>query len=491
MTGATTTTVEPVADAVGAGLGSAGGSAVGEIFDVAGSDVEPAAARRRIVRTDRALTDPRLAAAVRRYGRTAVRRALRDAQQEARRGAIPPEEVVRHTADLVELRGDGVRSVINATGVLLHTNLGRAVLSAPARRALERAAGSIDIEYDLESGRRDRRGRAALDALGAAVPAAGAVHVVNNNAAALILASAALAAGREVVISRGEMVEIGAGFRLTDLVAAAGARLVEVGTTNRTSLADYAAAVWSGTGFILKVHPSNYRIDGFTSQVDVGALAGLGAPVVVDIGSGLLGPEPVLPDEPDADTALRAGAALVTASGDKLLGGPQAGLLLGHREVITELRRHPLARAVRVDKLTLAALEATVRCPPTPTQQGLRATVAELRARAEMIVGRLAAADVSAAVVDTSAAIGGGGAPGVRLPSCAISVPQHLSRPLRRQPIAVVGRVRDGRLLLDMRSVPAELDDAVTAAVLRAATSPAGQPHDEPGRPAATVVDQR
>ncbi|MFV2109258.1 MULTISPECIES: L-seryl-tRNA(Sec) selenium transferase [unclassified Micromonospora] len=475
-TGIATTTIEPFADADEA---------------AASADADPAAARRQIIRTDRALTDPRLAAAVRRHGRPAVRQALRDAQQEARRGAISPDQVVRHTADLVDRRAEGVRSVINATGVLLHTNLGRAVLSAPARRALERAAGCIDIEYDLESGRRDRRGRAALEALAAAVPAAGAVHVVNNNAAALILASAALASGREVVISRGEMVEIGAGFRLTDLVAAAGARLVEVGTTNRTSLADYAAAVWSGTGFILKVHPSNYRIDGFTSQVDVGALAGLGAPVVVDIGSGLLGPEQVLPDEPDADTALRAGAALVTASGDKLLGGPQAGLLLGHREVIAELRRHPMARAVRVDKLTLAALEATVRCPPTPTQQALRTTVDELRARAETIVGRLTAADVPAAVTDTTAAIGGGGAPGVRLPSCAISVPQHLSRPLRRQPIAVVGRVRDGRLLLDMRSVPAELDEVVTAAVLRAATSPAGQSPDEPGRPTPMAVERR
>ena len=277
-------------------------------------------------------------------------------------------------------RAASTRPVINATGVVLHTNLGRAPLSAAAVEALVDAAGATDVEFDLATGARARRGRGALAALAAAVPAAEAVHVVNNGAAALVLATTALAAGREVVISRGELVEIGDGFRLTDLIESTGARLREVGTTNRTNLADYADAVGPQTGCILKVHPSNFRVEGFTSSVDVGALAGLGVPVVADLGSGLLAREPLLPDEPDADTALRAGADLVTGSGDKLLGGPQAGLLLGRTAVVERLRRHPLARALRVDKLTLAALEATLRGPRTPTWTALHADPDVLRA---------------------------------------------------------------------------------------------------------------
>jgi len=194
---------------------------------------------------------------------------------------------------------------------------------------LQLAAGCTDVEYDLATGLRARRGRGALDALRAAVPAAGAVHVVNNNAAALALVATALSAGREIVLSRGEFVEIGDGFRLPDLLTSTGARLREVGTTNRTTAADYAAALGPQTGFVLKVHPSNFTVCGFTAAAGVQELAGLGVPVVVDIGSGLLSPERLLPDEPDATTALRQGAALVTASADKLLGGPQAGLLLG------------------------------------------------------------------------------------------------------------------------------------------------------------------
>ncbi|MYR62083.1 L-seryl-tRNA(Sec) selenium transferase, partial [Streptomyces sp. SID625] len=208
-----------------------------------------------------------------------------------------------------------------------------------------------------------RRGRSALAALRARVPDAAAAHVVNNGAAALVLAATALAAGREIVISRGEMVEIGDGFRLPDLLVSTGARLREVGTTNRTDAADYAAAVGPGTGCVLKVHPSNFRVTGFTRAAQTRELAALGVPVVVDIGSGLLAPHPLLPEEPDAATELRAGAALVTASGDKLLGGPQCGLLLGDAGLVGTLARHPLARALRVDKLTLAALEATLTGP--------------------------------------------------------------------------------------------------------------------------------
>ncbi len=430
-------------------------------------------------RTDVALADPRLSRAASRLGTAIVKRRLIDAQRRARAGEIDPAEVVAATVAGLPRRSVELRPVINATGVLLHTNLGRAALSEAAREAVNIAAGCADIEYDLESGRRGRRGHGALTALAEAVPAAGGVHVVNNNAAALVLAAAVLAPGREIVVSRGELVEIGDGFRLPDLLTATGARLYEVGTTNRTTLDDYARAIWSGTGLILKIHPSNFRIDGFTSEVAVDQLATLGVPVVVDIGSGLLRPERFLPDEPDADTALRQGAALVTASGDKLLGGPQAGLLLGTSTVVEQLRRHPLARAMRADKLTLAALEATLRTGRTPTEVALRAPLAALRDRGAAIIDRIAAAGVPAELVAAEATIGGGGAPGVRLPSCAISLPQRLCQPLRRGDPAVVGRVRDGRLLLDLRSVPPELDDALVAVLLAARVDE----HVESGEP--------
>src|SRR5690606_22778022 len=222
------------------------------------------------------------------------------------------------------------------------------------------AAGHTDVEFDLATGARGTRGQGALTALADAVPQAGAAHVVNNNAAALVLCAMALAPGKEIVLSRGELVEIGDGFRIPELLASTGARLREVGTTNRTSVTDYAEAIGPDTGFVLKVHPSNFLVTGFTSAASVAELAALDVPVVVDIGSGLLTPQPLLPDEPDATSALRDGAALVTASGDKLLGGPQAGLVLGEPSLVQRVRRHPAARAMRVDKLTLAALEATL-----------------------------------------------------------------------------------------------------------------------------------
>ncbi len=411
--------------------------------------------RRRVPRTDVLLADPRLVEAAGRLGRATVKSVINAAQERARRGEIPPERVADDAVAALPLYATSLRPVINATGVLLHTNLGRAPLSAAAREAMLAAAGCTDVEFDLATGRRDRRGRGALAALAAACPAAEAVHVVNNNAAALVLAATALAAGREIVISRGEMVEIGDGFRLPGLLTSTGARLREVGTTNRTTAADYADAVGPDTGFILKVHPSNFRIEGFTAQASVRELAGLGVPVVADIGSGLLAPEPLLPDEPDAATALADGADLVTASGDKLLGGPQAGLLLGRAELVERLRRHPLARALRVDKLTLAALEASVRGPVTPTAAALHADPGVLRRRAERVAKALTEYDALA--VDSTAWVGGGGAPGVGLPSAAVSLPETYAAPLRRA--GIVGRVEAGRLLLDLRAVPAELDD--------------------------------
>lgn len=422
---------------------------------------EPADPRRRIPRTDAVLADPRLRAAVEVLGREPVKAAVTAAQQRARRGELDPAEVVTAAAADLPETAAGLRRVVNATGVVLHTNLGRAPLSDAAVAAVVDASGHTDVELDLATGRRGGRGRTAMAALAAAVPDAGGVHVVNNGAAALVLAATALAAGREIVVSRGELVEIGDGFRLPDLLQSTGARLREVGTTNRTVLADYAAAVGPATGFVLKVHPSNFVVTGFTSAVPVAELATLGVPVVADIGSGLLARDPLLPDEPDAATTLRAGAALVTASGDKLLGGPQAGLLLGRAELVRQLRRHPLARALRVDKLTLAALAATLRDPRHPTWQALHAPPERLRERVEAL--RYAAG--VGEVVATSAVVGGGGAPGVELPSWALALPERYAEPLRRGDPPVLGRVERGRLLLDLRCVPDTLDTSVAAAV--------------------------
>jgi L-seryl-tRNA(Ser) seleniumtransferase len=432
--------------------------------------------RRRIPRTDTLLAQPPFAEAVGRLGAATVKEAITAAQDRARRGEIAPEDVPDLAAGLLPASATTLRPVINATGVLLHTNLGRAPLSAAARAALTASAGCTDVEYDLVTGQRARRGRGALDALRTSCPAAQDVHIVNNNAAALVLAATALARDREIIISRGEMVEIGDGFRLPDLLASTGARLREVGTTNRTTAADYAAAIGPDTGFILKVHPSNFRILGFTSQAPIADLAQLAIPVVADIGSGLLAPEPVLPDEPDAATALASGAALVTASGDKLLGGPQAGLLLGRGDLITALRRHPLARALRVDKLILAALEATLRGPATPTATALHEPVGRLRDRAGRLAARLAAAGLDARTVESDAVVGGGGAPGIRLASAAVSLPATLGSSLRKNNPPVAGRIEDGRLLLDLRTVEPAADDLLHAAVLAAAAQVPARP---------------
>ena len=434
-------------------------------------------ARRLVPRTDAVMADPRLARAEARLGRSLVRDAVHRAQQRARDGEIGPDEVAAAAVTGLPPLAASLTPVLNATGVLLHTNLGRAPLSAAAREAVAAAAGCTDLEFDLAKGIRGRRGAAMLAALARAVPAAEAVHVVNNNAAALVLAATALAADREIVVSRGELIEIGDGFRLPELLSSTGARIREVGTTNRTSVADYAAAVGPRTGFVLKVHPSNYRIDGFTASAGVAELAELGVPVVGDIGSGLLAPHPALPGEPDATSWLRAGAALVTASGDKLLGGPQAGLLLGRADPVATLARHPLARALRVDKLTVAALEASLAGPPPPVQQALSAEQAVLHSRAQQLAGILTGAGIDAAPVASQAAVGGGGAPGVALASAAVTLPEALAVPLRsgeqvragRHP-AVAGRVSDGRLLLDLYAVEPGDDEALAAAVIAAAS---------------------
>src|ERR1035441_7328606 len=426
------------------------------VFRDRGGIVRDVDTRRLVPRTDLLLADPRLAAAERRLGRTLVKAAVRRAPQRARDGQITPEQVADAAVAELPAYAAALTPVINATGVLVHTNLGRAPLSAAALDAIAAPAGSCDVEFDLASGARARRGAGALDALARAVPGAGAVAVVNNNAAALVLAATALThpQAHDIVVSRGELIEIGDRFRLPDLLACTGARLHEVGTTNRTTVTDYAGAMGPRTAFILKVHPSNFRIEGFTAAVAVPELAELGethgVPVVFDIGSGLLPPHPQLPDEPSAAVALRDGAALVTASGDKLLGGPQAGLLLGRADLVRRLTphplgralrvrnltpaglsgpprravllgrphlvrrlaRHPLARALRVGKLTLAGLEATLTGPVPPVASALAADPASLFHRAERAVVLLTEAGLDARVVAARAAVGGGGAPG-------------------------------------------------------------------------------
>jgi L-seryl-tRNA(Ser) seleniumtransferase len=421
--------------------------------------------RRGTPRTDVVLADPRLADATRRLGRSLVKDAVASALQQVRVGELAADSVVEHVVSALPPSASSLRAVVNATGVVVHTNLGRAPLSTAAVEAVVTAAGSTDIELDLLTGRRGPRGRGALTALAAAVPDAGGVHVVNNGAAALALVACALGTGREVVVARGELVEIGDGFRIPDLLESVGARIREVGTTNRVHLADYEAALGPDTAFVLKVHPSNFRVEGFTSSVPVDGLAALGVPLVVDIGSGLLAPHPRLPDEPDAASSLRAGASLVTASGDKLLGGPQCGLLLGDADLVARIRRFPLARAVRVDKLTLAALEATLVGPTTPVRAALEASPDALLARARRLADSIGA---PAEAVASEATVGGGGAPGVAIPSAAVSLPALLADDLRTGEPPVVGHVSGGRLLLDLLTVPAERDEDVVAAVRRA-----------------------
>ncbi|MGD6979793.1 MULTISPECIES: L-seryl-tRNA(Sec) selenium transferase [Citricoccus] len=425
--------------------------------------------RRRIPRTDDLLALPEVAAARSRLSEAVLRETVRRAQDRARSGQIAPDDVAPAlVADLAARSATSLRPVLNATGVVVHTNLGRAPLSEAAVQALVTAGGYVDVELDLASGVRSRRGAGTREALLAALPEAEDALVVNNGAAALVLATTALGAGREVIVSRGEFVEIGAGFRLSDLIASTGARLREVGTTNRTHLADYADAVGPDTGCLLKVHPSNFRVSGFTAAVPVAGLRDLalerGVPLVVDVGSGLLRHDPALPQEPDLASALADGADVVIASGDKLLGGPQAGLLLGRAEVIQRLARHPLARAVRADKLSLAALEATLVGGPAPVARSLHADPGRLLERTETLARDLARGG-AATVVPHDGRVGGGGAPGVPLPGWAVRLPEAVAPLLRAGDPAVLPRVHDGACLVDLRCVPESRDEALTAAV--------------------------
>lgn len=424
--------------------------------------------RRRIPRTDALLAEPAVARASAAMGEKVVRGVVRAAQDRARRGEIAPEQVLEAVLDALGTRtASSLRPVLNATGVVVHTNLGRAPLSPLAQQALLDAAGYTDVEFDLATGARSRRGAAARAALLTACPGAEDALVVNNGAAALALATTALVGTGEVVISRGELIEIGAGFRLPDLIASTGTRIREVGATNRTHLADYTAAIEAGAGAVLRIHASNYRITGFTSSVPVAELAGpcreAGIPLIVDIGSGLFAPEPLLPEEPALPVALADGADLVLASGDKLLGGPQAGILLGRAEIIARLARHPLARAMRADKLALAALEATLAGPTPPVLDCLRTDPAVLRERTEALAAR-----VGGDVVEHDGRVGGGGGAEVPIPGWALALPAQLAPRLRAGAPAVVGTVREDRCLLDLRCIPVERDEDLARTVLAA-----------------------
>ncbi|WFP16638.1 L-seryl-tRNA(Sec) selenium transferase [Citricoccus muralis] len=430
--------------------------------------------RRAIPRTDDLLALDVVDQARQRLAETEIRAVLRAVQERARTGQLPPEQVRAAVAE--ELLAHPVVSlapVLNATGVIVHTNLGRAPLSAAAREAVQVAAGYVDVEMDLGTGKRSSRATGTAEALLRACPQAEDALVVNNGAAALLLAITALCAGpgssREAVVSRGELVEIGAGFRLPDLMVSTGARLREVGTTNRTHLEDYRRALGPDTGCLVKVHPSNFRVEGFTSDVGIPALRTLadahGLPLVVDLGSGLLAPDPSLPQEPDIATALRAGADVVIASGDKLLGGPQAGILLGRVELIQRLRTHPLARALRADKLALAALEATLRGPEAPVPAFLHADPEHLHARTAALADA-----VGGTVVEHHGRVGGGGAPGHPLPGWAVELPESVATALRQGSPAVLARAHSGRCLIDLRCIPEHDDAALTTAVRAALT---------------------
>jgi L-seryl-tRNA(Ser) seleniumtransferase len=404
----------------------------------------------------------------------AARRAIADQREAVLAGRETIDVLERARAHLAP----SLRPVINATGVILHTNLGRAPLAAAAQDAVARvAAGYSNLELDLASGERGSRQDHAAGLLCELTGAQDAL-VVNNGAGAVLLAAAALAgAGRTIVVSRGELVEIGGGFRIPEVIAQAGATMIEVGTTNRTRLADYEAALTEhgATGsVVLRVHQSNFRTVGFVEQVAIEQLCGLEVPVIDDVGSGALADGvSAFADEPSLRRSIAAGAALVCCSGDKLLGGPQAGLLLGTTEAIAAARRHPLARALRIDKLSLAALEATLTLyraagqirTEIPVLEMLERTPVELQATAEQLV---AAIGEAARIVPTISRVGGGALPLAELPGPAVALggePAALAAALRSGDPAVLARIRDGGLLLDPRTLaPGEVEPLANAA---------------------------
>lgn len=433
--------------------------------------------RRSIPSTDRLLAIEEVVRAKAHLAPHKIVQIIHRVQADARSGQIAPNNVAAEVINQVQSAVTTELSpVLNATGVIIHTNLGRAPLSQAARDSLIAAAGYVDLELDLTDGKRSKRGAWAKAALLAKAGNAEDALVVNNGAAALSLATTALCVATgspQVLISRGELVEIGAGFRLPDLIVSTGVQLAEVGTTNRTNLDDYRKAITENTGAILKVHPSNYWIGGFNATVPTKQLASLAAehnlPLIVDVGSGLFDSDPLLPDEPTITAALRDGADIVLASGDKLLGGPQAGLLLGTKTVLAKLASHPLARAFRADKFTLAALEATLNGPSTPVYDALHIDTAQLYERSRRIADAL-----GADVISHQGRVGGGGGAGVPLSGWAIELPEDFALPLRTGQPAILPRVAEGHCLVDLRCVPEANDDQVLKRLQAIATEVAG-----------------
>jgi L-seryl-tRNA(Ser) seleniumtransferase len=399
----------------------------------------------------------------------AARSVLARAREQIREGSEPGDLHEQLRSELRAARAPRLRRVLNATGVIVHTNLGRAPLAAAALDHVAQAArGYSNLEYDLDAGTRGSR-QTHLAELLQRLTGAEATLVVNNNAAAVLLALAALAEGREVLVSRGELIEIGDGFRIPDVLARSGAHLCEVGTTNRTRAADYEQAVGPETAVLLRVHQSNFRVVGFTELPSVQELSRVARNhelvLVDDLGSGALTD---VVDEPTARASLAAGADLVCFSGDKLLGGPQAGIVVGRADLVERLRRHPLQRALRADKLTLAALEGPLRLAverpdDVPVLRMLREPSETVRARAERL-----AALVGGEVEETVARAGGGALPLAELPSYACAVEQGLADGLRAGEPPVVGIVRDGRLLLDCRTLAHDEIDEVARAIASA-----------------------
>jgi L-seryl-tRNA(Ser) seleniumtransferase len=402
---------------------------------------------------------------------TSVARAeLADRRAEVLAGASDDPDLVTRARERLR---PAPRRVLNATGVVVHTNLGRAPLAASARAAVAAAAeGYSNLELDLATGERGSR-HDHVEGLLREVTGAEAAMAVNNCAAAVLLAAAALAGpGREVVVSRGQLIEIGGGFRIPEVIAQAGARLVEVGTTNRTRLADYGAALGENTGAILRAHPSNFRTLGFTEEVEIEALCSLGAPVIDDVGSGVLADDlEVLADEPAVRRSVRAGAAIVCFSGDKLLGGPQAGVMVGTRDAVQACRRHPLARAVRIDKLSLAALHATLALYRDPELARAQLPVLAMLDVAPGVLdarARRLADGCGGEVVASTAKVGGGALPLLELPGPAVAIDVALAEPLRAGDPPVIGRISEGRLLLDVRTLTDDEADLAAAAVCAA-----------------------
>ena len=456
---------------------------------------------RRLPSVDELLRESAIMSLVSSYGRTSVIEAARAALDELRAnigsGSVEEqglESAIVSLPNAIEHRisratGFSLRPVVNATGVVIHTNLGRAPLArAAVERIAEVATRYCNLELDLEKGERGKRDVHAQRLFEQLLARNGAPNsasvVVNNNAAAVLLALSALAEGGEVVVSRGELVEIGGSFRIPDIMARSGATLREVGTTNRTRIGDYEKAITERTKLLLRVHRSNFEIVGFTEQPALAELVELGKqrgiPVIEDLGSGALVEleEYGIADEPNVYASLRAGVSLVTYSGDKLLGGPQAGIASGEPELVARLRSHPLFRALRVDKMTYAALEATLGAylredfNSLPLLRMLSVSADSVRARCENVADKLKGiAGLSVEILEVRSVIGGGAAPGKTLPSFAISIAAdgvnatELALRLRKQVKPVVARVEDGRVLLDLRTVDEEEDGIVAQAV--------------------------